>query len=579
MKTDKRYTTDKKAARHGIAGTLLAALLFASSCSHEDMLDNGAYPADGARLTVTVTDGGYLSSGEPRTRAVEKGYATEFTAGDAAGLYAVNAEGKLWIENVKVTAEQDGDGGTVTWSVPAGTTLMHTPQTKYFLYYPYQPDMTVNKVDTGAETAEKFFRPLIDGWQPKTDQSKYADYTASDLMVAKGVVGKIEEEHLIPLTFTMTHCMALAVIEMPGTLYHITSYNSETTKCDFYIFDGVDAQFSGENRPYRPEDHPVGEGSADYHYRRRYIVRPDKGYTQNGEYMDKADEVVHNYEVVIRADDLKTGCYTLCKVDGGLKEKEGDYHHLEIVRIGDLFCPTADRSDWYLVPHEVEKLAGDDEPAGIVFQTDKRRFGSAETDFFGGREAMHGLVVSVKRAELAKWCNSLVEENTGLADCTTLEDCYNNISGLYNCNYIESCYGSFENFPAFKEADEHEETCPIPIGNKTTGWYLPASGQVWDIYQNLGDCQQMADTKWQTSQVDIADEHDFRQENLRTTLNKWMEKIPSEGKDKFSNGYHRTSSEYDTKRSAHYFLDSNYIKFMASSKTFNVHIVRPVLAF
>lgn len=401
MKTDKRYTTDKKAARHGIAGTLLAALLFASSCSHEDMLDNGAYPADGARLTVTVTDGGYLSSGEPRTRAVEKGYATEFTAGDAAGLYAVNAEGKLWIENVKVTAEQDGDGGTVTWSVPAGTTLMHTPQTKYFLYYPYQPDMTVNKVDTGAETAEKFFRPLIDGWQPKTDQSKYADYTASDLMVAKGVVGKIEEEHLIPLTFTMTHCMALAVIEMPGTLYHITSYNSETTKCDFYIFDGVDAQFSGENRPYRPEDHPVGEGSADYHYRRRYIVRPDKGYTQNGEYMDKADEVVHNYEVVIRADDLKTGCYTLCKVDGGLKEKEGDYHHLEIVRIGDLFCPTADRSDWYLVPHEVEKLAGDDEPAGIVFQTDKRRFGSAETDFFGGREAMHGLVVSVKRAELA----------------------------------------------------------------------------------------------------------------------------------------------------------------------------------
>ena len=192
---------------------------------------------------------------------------------------------------------------------------------------------------------------------------------------------------------------------------------------------------------------------------------------------------------------------------------------------------------------------------------------------------MHGLVVSVKRAELAKWCNSLVEENTGLADCTTLEGCYNNISGLYNCNYIESCYGSFENFPAFKEADEHEETCPIPIGNKTTGWYLPASGQVWDIYQNLGDCQQMADTKWQTSQVDIADEHDFRQENLRTTLNKWMEKIPSEGKDKFSNGYHRTSSEYDTKRSAHYFLDSNYIKFMASSKTFNVHIVRPVLAF
>ena len=104
MKTDKRYTTDKKAARCGIAGTLLAALLLAFSCSQEDMLDNGAYPADGTRLVVTVTDGGYQSSGEPQTRAVEKGYATEFTEGDAAGLFAVNAEGRIWIQNIKVTA-------------------------------------------------------------------------------------------------------------------------------------------------------------------------------------------------------------------------------------------------------------------------------------------------------------------------------------------------------------------------------------------------------------------------------------------------------------------------------------------
>lgn len=578
MKTDKRYTTDKKAARRGIAGSLLAALLLATSCSHEDMLDHGAYPADGARLAVTVTDGGYLSSGEPQTRAVEKGYATEFTAGDAAGLYAVNAEGKLWIENAKVTAvQQDGDEGTVTWSVPAEATLMHTPQTKYFLYYPYQSDMTVDKVDTGAETAEKFFQPLIDVWQPEADQSKYADYTASDLMVAKGVVGKIEKEHLIPLTFTMTHCMALAVIEMPGTLYHITSYNSATTKCDFYIFDGVDAQFSGENQPYRPEDHPVGEGSADYHYRRRYIVHPDKDYTQNGEYMDKADEVVHNYEVAIGADNLKTGCYTLCKVDGGLKEVEGDYHYLGLVRVGDLFCPTANRSDWYLVPHEVDKLADDDEPSGIVFQTDKRRFGTAERDFFGGWENMHGLVVSVKRAKNSIWSTS--DEDTGLPDCTTLEDCYNNISGLYNCEYIRKQYGSFENFPAFKEADEHGKTCPIPDGKKTTGWYLPAAGQVWDIYQNLGDCQQMAETERQTSQVDISAKPEFRREGLLSTLNKWMEKIPSEGKNEFSAGYHRTSSEYDVEWNAHYFLSTDGIQFQIGVKTFNSHVVRPVLAF
>ena len=93
----------------------------------------------------------------------------------------------------------------------------------------------------------------------------------------------IREAHSVAVNFTMKHCMALAVIEMPGTLYHITSYNSKTTKCDFYFLDGVEAQFEGNDQPYCPEDHPVGEGSADYHYRLRYIVRPDKGYTQNGE--------------------------------------------------------------------------------------------------------------------------------------------------------------------------------------------------------------------------------------------------------------------------------------------------------
>ena len=190
---------------------------------------------------------------------------------------------------------------------------------------------------------------------------------------------------------------------------------------------------------------------------------------------------------------------------------------------------------------------------------------------------MQGLVVSVKTAKNAIWSAS--KENTGLADCTMLKDCYNNISGLYNCNYIESRDGNFDNFPAFKEADEHGETCPVPADGKTTGWYLPAIGQVWDIYQNLGDLQQLADMELQTSLVDIKKNPDFKRDGLVSTLNKWMEKISSEGKDEFSEGYHQTSSEYDTQESAHYYLNANGIQFMTTDKTVNNHVVRPVLAF
>ena len=63
-------------------------LLLAASCTQEE------FPAaqDKARqLTISVTDGGYNTSAVDGkiTRAVENGYTTEFTEGDACGFYMV----------------------------------------------------------------------------------------------------------------------------------------------------------------------------------------------------------------------------------------------------------------------------------------------------------------------------------------------------------------------------------------------------------------------------------------------------------------------------------------------------------
>ena len=60
-------------------------LLLAASCTQEE------FPAaqDKARqLTISVTDGGYNTSAVDGkiTRAVENGYTTEFTEGDACGI-------------------------------------------------------------------------------------------------------------------------------------------------------------------------------------------------------------------------------------------------------------------------------------------------------------------------------------------------------------------------------------------------------------------------------------------------------------------------------------------------------------
>ena len=71
------------------------------------------------QLTISVTDGGYTSAVENmktrvETRAVENGYTTEFTEGDACGFYMVRG-GKPVYSNVKLTAEKDAATGGIMW--------------------------------------------------------------------------------------------------------------------------------------------------------------------------------------------------------------------------------------------------------------------------------------------------------------------------------------------------------------------------------------------------------------------------------------------------------------------------------
>ena len=338
VRYNNRHFAGRPAGRLYLVGTLLAALLLATSCNKEDIPDDGMQPTDNTGYSITVTDGGFSSADTPRTRAVEEEYATEFTEGDRAGLYAVDQD-DIVLENVPVTAT-NGTNDEIVWTLPDGTSLSHSEQTNYFLYYPYQAEMTGKVEAYNISSAEKFFSTLILEWRPKADQREYAAYTASDLMVAKGTVGKITEKHLIPLTFTMKHCMALAVVEAPDALYRVTSYNSGKTKCDITIYQCSGIKFDGEAQPY-----PLPE---KFVHRYRYIVNPMQGFILTGSYIGPTNEYKYDFKVNDNQRVLTAGCYTSYPVDGGREEKTGDYHEMGIVRIGDLFCSNEGITDWYL---------------------------------------------------------------------------------------------------------------------------------------------------------------------------------------------------------------------------------------
>lgn len=216
---------------------------------------------------------------------------------------------------------------------------------------------------------------------------------------------------------------------------------------------------------------------------------------------------------------------------------------------------------------------------GIVFQTDKSRIGAKEKEKLGGEGNVHGLVMAVKNiATRQAW--GLFGMDEGLTTCRTKADNYNDISGYGNCEHIRANRGSFANYPAFKAADDYNTTCPVP--STTTGWYLPASGQWWDILQNLGGCPALADVTQQTS-PDIDGEFLWTsQGDVPAALNKWMENIAVGDKDTFNNLVSVCSSSEHSKYHTWYWILNNLlgrVRCIWSNKRDGSDNVRPVLAF
>ena len=538
-----------------------ALLLLLVSCTQEEF---PAVQDKAQQLTISVTDGGYTSAVENmktrvETRAVENGYTTEFTEGDACGFYMV-CGGKPVYSNVKLTAEKDAATGGIMWKTDGTTLAAGMDGESYYLYYPYQADMA-GKTATPAEgavmTDAEFFKPLIDGWQPGDDQSTHAAYTASDLMTAGG--STTGTGNTIHLSFAMKHRMALAVIEMPKTVYKFIDANVP----DYTV--GAEATFTGTAKPLR---------MADGTY--RYLVHSSMP-TIEGCY----DGGNREFTITTSASHPVVGEYKRYKVDGAAETiKNVTYAESGIARIGDFYCTKNNGTTGYLIPKEADETTVQAaKVVGIVFQTDKSRIGAKEKEKLGGEGNVHGLVMAVKNiATRQAW--GLFGMDEGLTTCRTKADNYNDISGYGNCEHIRTNRGNFDSYPAFKAAYDYNTTCPVPA--TTTGWYLPASGQWWDILQNLGGCPALADVTQQTS-PDIAGEFLWKsQGDVPAALNKWMENIAVGDKDTFNNLVSFCSSSEHSKYHTWYWILNNFqgmVRCIWASKFDGSDNVRPVLAF
>lgn len=314
---------------------------------------------------------------------------------------------------------------------------------------------------------------------------------------------------------------------------------------------------------------------------------------------------VRTYNITVKVDRLEVetvsgGTWVACGEENVTSKKVKQSFTADELKIGDYFYSDGTWSDGGLrkIYTDGSMKIASPKPApvlqtkseierrviGIVFQTDPSRIGTAEKSKLGEGN-VHGLVMALKNtATDIQWSH---EENNleDVKDCWSKSEIYSDISGLHNYTKIldhANSIGGIEAYPAFEAVEKWNDMYSIneyrPPRN-TTGWFIPSSGQWWDILQNLGGCPAMADKGQQTS----SDSGDFRwlgQGDVPAALNAWMNKIAADSKNDFTTGDRFwSSSELNQFRARNWNVySSDYVCCDFVYKKWS-NAVRPVLAF
>ena len=447
------------------AASLACALILMLAACTSDALDElppaGTDP-DARPLTITVSDGGMYATGQ--TRAQERGYSTVFTEGDRIGLYVVKDK-TLEVENLCLTLQ----GGK--WTLPAGTSqLLYSPDRSYHAYYPYQDNSYMSgRVSPGDED---FFKSVVYDWPVKINQSTYAQYTASDLMTARGVYSN----HT--LSFAMEHRMSLFILQVPATKYTYTEKidGQEISKSYYRYTAVINKNVYWQENPCTARllvntNTPTASDPGPYEY---YYKGNRKTF-----YFDYSSQL-----------NLQPGKYTVHKVG----DNEAGKEEFRSLAAGDYYM-----QDGSILPgNEISKLSRDERKSclGVVFWVGEiegihwTQTGRLKGDHLLMRdhpECVHGMVVAMHDTpQKEKWAAGKGETESAYAWADSFNDFtpgeqadWEEIrkSDLY-FGYFRSrlmaLYGSRHDdttFPARNAIATYAGEHPAPAGS--SGWFLP----------------------------------------------------------------------------------------------------------
>lgn len=430
--------------------TLVMGLILFVSCDKEsEVLQN----PEEKILKIQVTDKGYASDpANKETKAIDEEFNTTFENGDKIGVFIVDEDGSITYANVPVTLKDN------VWVDETQGVRIKSTTEKVFAYYPYVEDSKINDlVSPEAESESDFFAGYINS-QDISDQSTLSRYRQADVLGCMVEKASISEG---TITFNMSHLMGLVVLDfnvkqmIDFTLESDPDYTWRRT-----LPVSVNVQLNNGELMVKQ-----GETLAYY-----YLVNPNEVQTLNGEI--SKDNEVQSFVL----SELPTA--SLCKsylVTATLQTIGKDTHKLQI---GDIF-----KSDGGLISQaelanpgitEEEKA----ECVGIVFSIENPYVQDNSLD----SKFNHGLVMALKDASKnVTWGGVNTDEE--LKDCSTIDNCREDLAGFSNCQYFWTKYiDILSSYPALNAAKNYSYSLPE---GKTNGWFIPSIGQWIEILANL----------------------------------------------------------------------------------------------
>lgn len=468
-------------------------------------------PEEGQPLTLKVTSDKYVSANVVETRIAEEGYTTQFTSGDEIGILQITPpsgkDGEAIYKNYRFILDDE-----CNWT---GVPLPHKQGDEYIVYYPYTP------VENQAA-----LEAYIASFEPRPNQSAYEDYTKSDLMTGEGLVSGTT------LTVNLKHLMTLVVVEFPlgkcaTTKDGKVKYHPATTVLGPPAFSWEDGKI-----PYQTSDDRV----------LRYIVKPGMDFSLKGSYPYYIG--TRKFDITATASDAVAQHYLAYTLDEGI-ELPGSRD----VQVGDYYM-----SDGTVLPGDASSVP--EGCVGIVFQTATERISADEI----AQGWTHGYVMALTDAgKDLKWGN---RQNEGEAEgspfgnrATTLKGMYEDIEGYIKTNYMMNTYltesstlsDAYGTFLAVKQYGATTETAAYKVqdGVNASNWYLPSTGQWWDILENLGGSKSLPALRI-NEEVDLTKgSYGFQLENdpAITNLNTYLQKASGSSFEKSK--YYWSSSEHN----------------------------------